>query len=561
MKREAKGVIALFLSVTTLLAGCSGNNGSEGTAQPSATPSSGATASATPKLAGELISEKLMTIQTYFVNNSSFIDYSEKNRALQNFEKRTNIHLDLKFGDPKVMLASGDYPEMFFNANLTNQDIIDYSSQGILLPLNDLIDKYAPNIKAAVKDYPHLLEDLTAPDGKIYGISMPNSSYYGHAPTMAYINTQWLTDAGLKMPKTTAEFESALRAFKARGNGVQPFTGYKDNPLQYFLMNPFILADDKNSFVYVDGNKKLQMAAIQPEWKAGLQWANKLYKEGLIDPGAFTQTADQFRLLFKAGNELKGGTYTAPHLQVPFTANDTELNKAFDALPPLVGPSGKGFTNWVDNERVSGAEWVITKKVKDPVAAIKYLDFWINPDNFLWNWIGDEGVRYVPAKAGDKNMYGDQAKILDMRYVPGFVDPNKGDKLDAGRLVQKPTTPWINFQRYNVVYPDDIYGPHKWTYDFYRLTIMAKKYEPFKSSANLEKNIAQLWTTADQSTQIQQSVLAITNYVNQNMIRFITGDLNIDSGWDTYVQGLKNLKLDSYLALLQQLYDKQVFKK
>jgi putative aldouronate transport system substrate-binding protein len=293
------------------------------------------------------------TFTVYFVDYSSWIDLTDNNKALQYYEEQTNIHLDIIFGDLKVLLACGDYPEMIFSAGMTNQDILNYSSQGIILPLKDLIDKYGVMLKKAQAEYyPNLFEDITAPDGEIYGVPNVGSEY--HTQTQkAYINVKWLEEANLSMPTTTSEFEVVLEAFKQRGDDIRPYTGaIKTNKgdCQYWLINPFIVCDFVNSFLYVDGNGKLQLSAIQPEFKEGLKWANSLYSKGLIDPGAFTQTLDQLSQLGNDPSGPKMGVFTAGHLQMGIDINNIELSKQYDVLPPLVGPNGKGYTNWWSNK-------------------------------------------------------------------------------------------------------------------------------------------------------------------------------------------------------------------
>ncbi len=255
------------------------------------------------------------------------------------------------------------------------------------------------------------------------------------------------------------------------------------------------------------------------------------------------------------------GVYTAGHFAMGVDTQNIELSKQYDSLNPLIGPSGEGYTPWWDNTRVSGAQFVITNVCKNPEAAFRYLDFWLTAEAFFWNWIGDEGIRFVEAKEGQKNMFGEQALYYDRRWDPDFEDPYADDELDAGRLVQSPQMPFYFWDRAHAVYLDDIYNPHWWTYDLLRLSKMTEKYAPFRSDKNLPVNIDALWVDADTATEISQLRIAITDYINEHMIRFITGDLDInsDSQWDNYVNGLNNLQLDKFLSMLQDAYDKTVF--
>lgn len=43
-----------------------------------------------------------------------------------------------------------------------------YAKQGIIIPLENLIDKYMPNLQAVFEKYPEYRTMCTAPDGHIY---------------------------------------------------------------------------------------------------------------------------------------------------------------------------------------------------------------------------------------------------------------------------------------------------------------------------------------------------------------------------------------------------------
>ena len=115
-------------------------------------------------------------------------------------------------------------------------------------------------------------------------------------PWFIGLNVQKLQQYGLQMPKTTADFEHVLQVFKQHGltplTGAAPNTGGWHTDPTTFLMNSFIYDDggDANggNYFYID-NGKIAFSAIQPQWKAGLQYMHRLYSEGLFDQGAFSQ--------------------------------------------------------------------------------------------------------------------------------------------------------------------------------------------------------------------------------------------------------------------------------
>lgn len=44
-----------------------------------------------------------------------------------------------------LLLNSGDYPELFIKSGMSSSEMLDYGSQGILIPLEDLIKEHMPN--------------------------------------------------------------------------------------------------------------------------------------------------------------------------------------------------------------------------------------------------------------------------------------------------------------------------------------------------------------------------------------------------------------------------------
>ena len=76
-----------------------------------------------------------------------------------------------------LLLASGDYPEIFWAGDFGNAEQMRYGGQGILQPLNDLIDQ-APDILAAFEFKPYFRPEITTPDGNIYTLPHFEECYH-----------------------------------------------------------------------------------------------------------------------------------------------------------------------------------------------------------------------------------------------------------------------------------------------------------------------------------------------------------------------------------------------
>ncbi|MFO3718283.1 extracellular solute-binding protein, partial [Anaerococcus sp. ENR1011] len=153
---------------------------------------------------------------------------------VKDYEEKTNVHMDITTppqSEFKTKLnldfASGDIPDVIYagGPNTLNAAAeVDYGSQGLLAPLEDLIPEYAPNFNKLMEEDPEIKKSITTTDGHIYAIPHINEG-----PTSKWImgpvwyNGEWLDNLGVKdLPKTTDEFYDLMVRFKnedPNGNG------------------------------------------------------------------------------------------------------------------------------------------------------------------------------------------------------------------------------------------------------------------------------------------------------------------------------------------------------
>lgn len=119
----------------------------------------------------------------------------EGNKVIENFEKKTNIDLDIiKETDPEMrtlLISSGDYPDIFF-ATFTDLEVANYGpKQKVFIPLDDLIEKYSIEAKAKLEKDSHYRISATSTDGKIYGLPRWREEVFSHpmARSKFWINT------------------------------------------------------------------------------------------------------------------------------------------------------------------------------------------------------------------------------------------------------------------------------------------------------------------------------------------------------------------------------------
>lgn len=67
-------------------------------------------------------------------------------------------------------ISSGDLPDAMWNAGASDYDLLSWADDGVIIPLEDLINEHMPNFKKVLDENPEYLAMITAPDGHIYSL-------------------------------------------------------------------------------------------------------------------------------------------------------------------------------------------------------------------------------------------------------------------------------------------------------------------------------------------------------------------------------------------------------
>ncbi|WP_152391930.1 extracellular solute-binding protein [Paenibacillus guangzhouensis] len=550
MKKSMVTLLMLVMIFTVVLSGCASKNIDNA--------SSGQTGNAGSEGSGKPVNISVFSVQ------ESGIDIPT-NKFTQFVSEKFNIKFNWQINPSdgakekrQISLASGDYPDAYMLTHYIDQfsqaDLLKYGKQGVLLPLNDLIDKYGPNIKAAMENYPAMKTFNTAPDGNIYGLGAFTECFHCSYPNKMWINTEWLKKLNLEMPKTTEEFKQVLEAFKSEdpnGNGKAdevPLSGSTEDfgvRIIPFLMNAFVYDDDRNYLNLVAG--KVQSAAISPEWKEGLTYIKSLFDAGLIDPGAFTQNAEAFKKIGEnAGAEILGaGAGMHPAIFINIDPGNTR-SAHYNPVPPLTGPNGISYATHDAGGVAPGAKFVITNKASEEaqIALIKMVDYMFTPEGQTNAGSGMKGIDWTDPEPGDVALGKDVKPVVKSIPMKEGEAPRNAGWSGMGHFFMPKD------YRDTFVQATDIYASNGYERRLYDATLLYQGHEP--------KDIFPIWSIWIDPAEIDEASLLQTNlrnYIEQNELQFITGNKDINKDWDDYVKGLENLKLDRYLEILQKAYD------
>lgn len=333
----------------------------------------------------------------------SFFDKNAKDTTLSDpvakeIMKRTGVTLELEqpTGDPSeklnLMLGGNNYPDIVLMDR--SSGIVDkYVNANALVPLDDLIDKYAPNIK---KMYGDTLNKIRNPDGKLYYVS----NWYGKDPdaVSGFLMRHDIVKelAGEKadnaQPFTQEEFVSLLKAYKAKYPNGTPFTLRNDTADEF-------LGHLKGMFgmkTYYNDNGTLSYDVRDPKYLTMLKFINGLYQDGLLEKEWVVNKTTLWTQKLSSGNVFSTlGSYWDPadaNTSLTSTKGQDSDFIAYKVVADGIQP------NEVTYGGRSSLGWdaiAITKNCKDPVAAIKFLDFLASEDGqYLMLW-GIQGTDFT----------------------------------------------------------------------------------------------------------------------------------------------------------------------
>ncbi|NLM54584.1 MAG: extracellular solute-binding protein [Firmicutes bacterium] len=449
-------------------------------------------------------------------------------------EEKTNIHLEFRTsaGDDyqqnkRLAFASLDLPDFFYGGELTAIEEADYGAQGLLIPLEDLIEEYAPNFKKLMEEDPTIRPSITTPDGHIYALPGLDHNPTSKTPIM-WLNGRWLEALGMDKPSTMDEFYELLKAFKEKDPGgvgdVIPLTANSADDLRIGLLPNFGLVHDNG--IYVDDDGVVRYAFIQPQFKEYLKFMHKLYEEQLLDNQMFSHTWEQFI----AKGKRVGVFSTWPIVQVGFENPAEAMN--YPVLPPMT-------TSVNDEKMVIGFSHIrrgraaITKDNKYPEATMRWIDHAYSDEGTILSRLGLEGETYIWDENGQwilLNEPGLSTTETNAKHAPG-VGTNVPMNLTLDFWMKEGGNPTILA-----------------IYDWVREELHPYARIPYPL----------VYFTEDELRTITRYQHDIETYFEQMEARFITGADDIDAKWDEYVNTLNKMRLDDYVKVYQAAYDRYV---
>lgn len=533
MKKTVASILTLSLALGAFSA-CGQTPASSVANSAAASASTSASGSQTTASDTTLVSAEPKTFTIFLTFNN--MPFNPEWPVWQEAAKRTNVTLE------GVIPQSNSNEEEAFNLMLSSgelADIIGYVStaeleklgrDGGLIPLNDLIEEHAPNIKKLMEEDASFRQACYSLDGNIY--QLPKSQDLVSAEFW-WIRQDWLDKLKLETPKNVDEMYKVLTAFRnedPNGNDKQDEIPLFDRAGDKMPDEYLYLWDTSTEFYARDG--VIEFEPMEENFKTGVTNIVKWYKEGLIDPEIFTRGAKARDILLSG--DLGGCTH-----------DWVSAGNYNDTLPKdIPGFQMKAFAPPADQNgnvverttRYPGVGWGISSQCEDPVTAIKYMDYMFSEEgSTLMNW-GIEGETYTVNADGTKSytdvvMKSEQTPIGYLRaqgvqYRIGMkqtADYEYAFMTDAGREAT------------------ELYNEH--------LEWFLPDMPPYNDGA---LNLRYL---PEDEAEYQKIMGNIRPYVDEKFQSWMLGTADFEADYENFISELKSRGIETAIEINQRAYD------
>ncbi len=430
-----------------------------------------------------------------------------------------------------LMLVSGNLPDIVAGDGLKPQ-FIRYGLEGAFIPLDDLIDAHAPNLKRFLADNPDVRKAIAAPDGRIYFIPYVPDGKFARG---WFIRFDWLDKLGLEPPETVDDLYTVLKAFRDRdpnGNGRRdevPFFVREATELGrlFTLWDARSSGSDASHDFYVE-NGQVRHPYADSAYRTAIRNVAQWYAEGLIDREVFTRGARAREVML--GNNLGGMTHdwfastagynTALQARVP--------GLKFHAFAPPASVSGRRIEE-NRRARVRPDGWAITHVNKHPVETIILFDFLFSAEGRRLANFGVEGVHY---------------DLIDgvPRFKPAILTGKKAVNTQMWEIGAQIPLGFPQDYAYEVQWTDpvalagiDLYDKGNYLIDDF----------PGVSLAPAERR------------RVDRKWPAILSVMLEHQQAWILGARQVDQDWDGYIARLERLGLNEVLVAMRNAYNRQ----
>ncbi|MGN0906271.1 MAG: extracellular solute-binding protein [Bullifex sp.] len=453
----------------------------------------------------------------------------------QEVMKRTNTDIEFTNVSAENKILSEQFSILQVSSDLP--DIVEYKwasyaggpqsaiDDGFIIPLNDVFEKYCPNITKYLAEHPDIAKECSTDDGTYYCFPFFRGYDYNNNGLLFSEGTIYRMDILKSLgfdnpPETADELYDVLVAIKKAGVVDIPMSVRPDHINRVFAP----AFDSWDSWYVEDGTVK--HGYLEQNRYDYLAFLRKIYAEGLLDNDYMSVNKNGMNSMFLSGKIAIG--YNPGSL----------IASAVKSMEGVEISSGKPFTavkgtnskfakmNTVFDTTASSAA-AITTSCKNVEAAARLLDYAYGEEGHLLANFGIEGVTY--------EMVNGYPTYTD------FVNQNKDDVMSKymrcsvnGAMIQDP--------RYLEQYydtPEQAAALSLWAQTDYGKYMLPPVTIP-----------------SEDGSKVASIINKVNTFAEEMETKFITGALDLnEKSFKEYQDQLKAFGLEEAKAIYQKAYE------
>lgn len=431
-----------------------------------------------------------------------------------------------------LLIASGEYPD------LMQYNWIDAIAGGpdaaigneVIIPLNDLIKEYAPNLSAYLDENPDVKRAVTSDEGNYYVFPSVTGSDSMLNTAGPVLRADWLRDLGLDKPETLEDWEEMLRAFRDKKGATAPLTvGNGRQKMLYGLVG-------MTSEFFLDGDS-VTFGPLTEEFDNGIEILNRWYKEGILDknyalPDNNTTESNILNGLsgacFASGGQNLGKWLTAK--------KGTEFDLCGVGVPSINGKPNR-FGSVGVSRHSGNSSTAITTSCKYPSLAAKYLDYVYGEEGYMYANFGTEGVSYEMVdgypKYTDEIMKNPEGLSVSQALAQHMLAGMSGTYVSDPRYLEQ----------------------------YYEMPQQKQALDAWNSQKEHSGKtwLPKLVLTAEEATEYSNIYTDIKKYCDENIIAFIIGEKPL-SELDSFKKQIEKMRISRATEIQQAAYDRYMSK-
>lgn len=474
-----------------------------------------------------------VTLKYWFDFSSQYVKDFNDTPIAKELEKKTGVKV--QYINPaagtandafNLMLASGDLPDII------KRDWYGFPggpekavNDGYIIKLNDVINKYAPNLKAYYNLNPDREKIVKTDSGLYYNFPFFRDKEWQQVWFGPIVRKDWLDELGLNIPVTIDDWSTMLKAFKEKKGATAPLA--IDKGMWPFDLGAFAGAYGTKKSFFINGNGKVVYGPIQSGYKDFLTLMKKWYSEGLFDKNFSTTDGKILNANMTSGksgasvNAAGGGI--GAWMQATISSNPKY--ELIGAPYPVLNKGDKPmFGNRDPIGNSDGA--AITTKCKNVEIAARFLDYLYSKEGHMVANFGTEGTSYKLENG--QPVYTD----IIIKNPEGIT---RSDVLSLHTLTRGS---WAAIQDEKVVECNMLLSQSREACKTW-LETDQKKYD-----------IPRITPTQEESTEMAKIMNDVNTYVNEMTVKFIIGTSPIED-FDKFVSQIKSLGIDKAISINQ----------